>query len=193
MPKCPFLSTYLECYAGGFGKASCLEDEYHCSCKFKHERLQPKKPVESSGNSIVQEAQIMPDISSFLSSMPMRKIAVQPFFTHSYTYQPLAELFVVDERNRSALSALFIQKRDPASAVSEFLSSIAPRSVNQKHIYALSDLYTSVRLMDNIRSFMASMDLSEGEQKALGFVRRMHVRPFFSPELLEIGRSLQTS
>ncbi|HLC68005.1 MAG TPA: hypothetical protein VJI12_03940 [archaeon] len=35
MKKCPYLSTRLECYAGGSGHANCMNPTFHNMCKHR--------------------------------------------------------------------------------------------------------------------------------------------------------------
>ncbi|MFH0832334.1 MAG: hypothetical protein V1900_01265 [Candidatus Aenigmatarchaeota archaeon] len=39
MKKCPYLSTRLECFAGGFGTLHCMTDHHeNCEHKARHDK-----------------------------------------------------------------------------------------------------------------------------------------------------------
>lgn len=244
MPKCPFLSSYLECYAGGFGSANCFHDGYHCGCKFKTARLQFAETPPSAARLIV-----LSEITDFLSSMKSRAVA-SVSSGYSYIYQPLdsssshhaqeksepaaaglpssAALQEADS-DESALSQLFSPPGeqpernvagktfplgnssrpspsgdnlvgdtlagdnslgDSPDSISSFLSSLRVRPVTNRHIYAMSDLYTSAAMNGDVKAFFSAIDSSDRDPEKHAFLRRLPSRPFFSADLWEIGKNL---
>jgi len=144
--KCPFLSTYLDCYAGGSATAECYHEHFHNNCEHKQKHGENLKDHLSE------------DIHNFISSLQTRRT------THRQDKDVLEELFIDNKMPPTSYT-------DAEERVHSFFSSLQSRGINKEKMKT-----THYKANEGIKAFLIRNFTQIPENSIKSFMQKLEAR-----------------